>query len=76
MGEPKAGSELPAAIVVTAFGPRVGTTRGVDHDVTPTLPCQGPMTFHDFELETRGRVGVFETGVDDAVDYGFPPAYA
>ena len=38
MGEPRAGSVLPAAMAVMAFGPTVGTPSDVDDDVTPTLP--------------------------------------
>ena len=44
----------------------------MDDDVTLTLQSQGPMTLPDPGVGARGRVGVLEALIDDAVDHGFP----
>ena len=52
--------------------PRGDAPGVMDHEVTLTLPSQRPMICQGFEVEMRDRVGVLETDVDNAVDYGSP----
>ena len=73
MGEPHAGTVLQVGIAVTVFRSGVDAPRGMDDDVTLTLPVQQLMTLEDSDVETTDRVSVLKTAVDDAVDHGFPP---
>ena len=63
-------------MAVTAFVPGGDAPGDVDDEVALLLPPQRPMIFQDPEVEMRGRVGVLETDVDNAVDHGSPPECA
>ena len=70
VGEPNDGAALKAAMVVTAFAPGNHALGDVDDEVALTLPSQRPMIFRDSDVEMRGRVGVLELAIDNAVDHG------
>ena len=72
MDEPNGGAALQSAMAVTAFRPGGDAPGNVNDEVTLTLPSQRTMIFQDSEVEMRGRVGVLETAVNNAVDHGSP----
>ena len=76
VGEPNDGAVLRAAMAVTAFVLGGDALGDVDDEVALTLPCQRSMIFQDSEVETRNRVGVLETAVDNAVDHSSSPECA
>ena len=76
VGEPNDGAVLRVAIAVIAFVLGGDAPGDVDDEVTLTLPCQRSMIFQDSDVETRNRVGVLETAVDNAVDHSSSPECA